>query len=220
LASTEAANSLLKTLEEPPASVVLILTAVHAEGLPATVVSRCQRLDLRPAARHVVEAFLMDRGVPEEKARLLARLSGGRVGWAVDAIQDEQLLQQRQQRLEQLVEILSADRVERLEFAQSASQDPAGSRALLELWTVWWRDLLLVQGHGSRHLINVDRRGELERLAGQSALPEVWTALNALEETAAQLEANVNARLAWEGLLLRLPRWQSMPGGRDNQRQY
>jgi len=48
MASLEAANSLLKILEEPPEHVVLVLTAVQPESLPATVVSRCQRLDLRP----------------------------------------------------------------------------------------------------------------------------------------------------------------------------
>jgi DNA polymerase-3 subunit delta' len=58
LATLEAANSLLKTLEEPPAQVVLILTAVQAEQLPSTVISRCQRLDLRPLSRHIVEASL------------------------------------------------------------------------------------------------------------------------------------------------------------------
>jgi DNA polymerase-3 subunit delta' len=216
LASTEAANSLLKTLEEPPAQVVLVLTAVQAELLPATVVSRCQRLDLRPTARPVLEDFLVGRGVPAEEAKLLARLSGGRVGWAVDAAQDQHLLKQRQQRLDQLVEILSANRIERLEFAERAGQDAVDSRALLELWTVWWRDLFLLQGQGSGYLVNVDRRGELEWLAGRSGLPEVWAALNALQETAAQLEANVNARLAWEGLLLQLPRWQPVPGDRGS----
>ena len=92
LASIEAANSLLKTLEEPPGHVVLALTAVHAEALPATVVSRCQRLDLRPVAQATLEAALAGRGVPPEKARLLARLSGGRVGWALEASRDEALL--------------------------------------------------------------------------------------------------------------------------------
>jgi DNA polymerase-3 subunit delta' len=220
LASTEAANSLLKTLEEPPAHVVLVLTAVQAEALPATVVSRCQRLDLRPAPRHIVEAFLEGRGVPAEKARLLARLSGGRVGWAVDASQDQNLLQQRQQRLDQLIEILSANRVERLEFAQGVSQDPVDSRALLELWMVWWRDLFLVQGQGNEYLINVDRKGELEWLAGRSTLAEVRAVLNAIQETTAQLEANVNARLAWEGLLLQLPRWQPIPGDHGSEIQH
>jgi hypothetical protein len=140
------------------------------------------------------------------------------VGWAVEASRDQALLQQRQERLDQLVGLLSADRVERLEFAQRASQDPLASRALLELWMVWWRDLFLVHGQGKQHLVNVDRRGELEWVAGQSTLPEVWTALNALQETAARLEANVNGRLAWEGLLLQLPRWQPLEGDRGNER--
>jgi DNA polymerase-3 subunit delta' len=220
LASTEAANSLLKTLEEPPSKVVLALTAVQVERLPTTVVSRCQRLDLRPAARQMVETFLEGQGVPAEQAKLLARLSGGRVGWAVNAAKDQNLLEQRQQRLDQLVELLSADRVRRLEFAQRASQDPAAGRAVLELWTSWWRDLFLVQGHGDGYLVNVDRKGELEWLAGRSTLPEVWRALNALQETAAQLEANVNARLAWEGLLLQLPRWQPRRDDHGSERQH
>jgi DNA polymerase-3 subunit delta' len=211
LASTEAANSLLKTLEEPPADVVLALTALEAETLPTTVVSRCQRIDLRPAPRHVVEAFLVEKGVPVEKARLLAQLSGGRVGWAIEASQDEQVLQQRQQHLGQLVEMLSADRVERLEFAREAAQNLEESRAVLELWTVWWRDLFLAQGQGEGYIVNVDRREELERLAGRTTLTEVWVVLNALQETAIQLEANVNPRLAWEGLMLQLPRWQLVP---------
>lgn len=218
LASTEAANSLLKTLEEPPPGVVLVLTAVQAEMLPPTVVSRCQRLDLRPAPRHVLVTFLVEQGVPAQQAQLLAQLSGGRVGWAIDATRDQGLLPQRQQDLDRLVEILAADRVERLEFALQASQDPVTSRALLELWTLWWRDLFLVQGQGSGHIVNVDRRDELEGLAGRGTSSEVWTALNALQETAAQLEANVNVRLAWEGLMLRLPRWQPVSRNRSNGR--
>ena len=206
LASTEAANSLLKTLEEPPGHVVLCLTAVHAEALPATVVSRCQRLDLRPAARQVVADALTEGGLPAPRAQLLARLSAGRVGWALGASQDDGILRQRQQALDQLVGLLSADRVERLDFAWKASRDPGHSRRLIELWTSWWRDLLLLCGDRECHLVNIDRNDELGSAAGQTTLSRAWAALSALQAASAQLEANVNARLALEGLLLKLPR--------------
>jgi DNA polymerase-3 subunit delta' len=208
LASIEAANSLLKTLEEPAEHVVLVLTAELVEMLPTTVVSRCQRLDLRSAARHVVEDMLRDRGIAARKAQLLARLSGGRVGWAVEAVREEGPLAQRQQELNQLIEVLSANRVDRLDFAWRASRDSMASRALIDLWITWWRDLLLLHGQGEGHMINVDRSDELRSLARRSTLPQVWAALKALQSAAAQLEANVNARLAWEGLLLKLPHWQ------------
>jgi DNA polymerase-3 subunit delta' len=211
LASLEAANSLLKILEEPPEHVLLVLTAVQPESLPATVVSRCQRLDLRPVARHVLESALREKGVAEPQARLLVRLSGGRVGWVLDASGDNAVLNNRQRDLDQMIELLGATRVERLDFAWEISRKPDASRTLLELWIVWWRDLLLMHNQGQDHVINIDRSDELGWLASRSTMPQVRLALDALQSAAAQLEANVNARLAWEGLMLNLPHFQMPP---------
>jgi DNA polymerase-3 subunit delta' len=212
LASTEAANSLLKTLEEPPAHVVLILTAVQAEALPATVVSRCQRLDLRPITLRQVADALRDRGIASDKAELLARLSGGRIGWAMQAAEREELVSQRQRGLDQLIQLLSAKRVQRFDFASKTSRDPASCRDLIELWAVWWRDLLLLRAAGGEHLVNLDRADELGQLVHKVDLSQAWAVLVALETTAAQLDANVNARLALEGLLLKLPHWDAVAG--------
>jgi DNA polymerase-3 subunit delta' len=186
---------------------VLLLTAVQGDLLPTTVVSRCQRLDLRPVPRDEVETSLRDLGISASRAQLLARLSGGRVGWALDASQDDRLLQQRQENLDQLQQILSSGRVERLDFAWQASRDVDASRTTIELWTTWWRDLLLLYGEGEDHVVNVDRSEELGRVSRQSNLPQVQRVLSALQETVAQLDAYVNPRLALEGLLLKLPRW-------------
>jgi DNA polymerase-3 subunit delta' len=204
-ASAEAANSLLKTLEEPPAHVVLILTAAHPEALPSTVVSRCQRIDLRPVAPQVLESALIERGVPPAEAHLLARLSGGRAGWALAASDDDAMLRQRQQDLDQMLELLTASRVERLDFAWQASRDQSAALRLLASWTGWWRDLLLLCGRGEGSVANVDRLDELRLTAQQSSLPQAWMTLKALQATEAQLEANVNPRLALEGMLLKLP---------------
>jgi DNA polymerase-3 subunit delta' len=208
-ASNEAANSLLKTLEEPPAHVVLALTAVDPEGLPPTVVSRCQSLHLRPTAHHVIEAVLRERGLQPAQARLLARLSGGRVGWALSASQDDAALDQRKHELDQLVTLLSADRVDRLDYALEASRDPVAIQRQIELWTTWWRDLLLLCCQDENHVVNADRIDNLRKLAGQTTLYQTWGMLKALQTTAEQLSANVNKRMALEGLLLKLPRWQT-----------
>jgi DNA polymerase-3 subunit delta' len=212
-ATLEAANSLLKTLEEPPAHVVLGLTATCADVLPETVISRCQRFDLRPATYSVVEEALQSRGVPSTKAQLLARLSGGRIGWAFHACEDGAVLQQRQQDLEQLLELLSAERVARLDFAWKASHDRASVRRQIEQWTSWWRDLLLLWGQDEHNVVNIDRLGELRVLAERGTLPQIWAGLKALRTAAAQLEDNVNVRLALEGLSLNLPRWRPVTAG-------
>ena len=205
-ASVEASNSLLKTLEEPPGHLVLVLTAVDAAVLPTTVVSRCQRLDLRPAPQQVIEAALCERGIEQPRAQLLASLSQGQVGWALSAVQGEGVLQQRQRDLDQLVELLVTDRVGRLEYAAKVSQDAQAVQRRLEIWSSWWRDLLLLCGRSQGGLVNVDRLSELNSLADQLTVSRALAGLQALQETAVQLEAHVNTRLALESLLLQFPR--------------
>jgi len=204
-ATLEAANSLLKTLEEPSAQVILILTAVHSESLPRTIVSRCQHLGLRPVAAAVIEEMLRDKGIAPAQAQLLARLSGGRLGWALQAAEDELLLRRRQQDLDRLSRLLTAGRVERLASAHEVSGDPAGARQLVELWTCWWRDVVLF-GQGAEGLVNSDQNEQHSAVSRQIAPAQALAIVRALQATAAQLEANVNTRLALEGLFLQLPR--------------
>ena len=212
-ASVEAANSLLKILEEPPPHFVLILTAQQVEALPSTVVSRCQRLDLRPAASDQIESALLQRGVARDKAQLLARLAGGRVGWAFAASQDGAIMSQRQKDLDLLSELMSADRVRRFDFAFSTSRDRPAIQRRLVTWASWWRDLLLLHSVGEVGVVNIDRIDELHAVAERTTLSEALSGIQAIEAAAVQVEANVNARLALEGLLLRLPRWPAISPG-------
>ena len=122
--STEAANCLLKTLEEPIGKVIFILLTTNEKLLPMTVISRCQRLELLPLATTEVEAVLNSGwGVEPQKAELLARLCHGCLGWAISAALDGSLLQQRAERLDRLFDIMGADYEERFAYAaQLAAQ--------------------------------------------------------------------------------------------------
>ena len=90
-----AQNAFLKTLEEPPPQVVFALVTADESRLLPTIRSRCRRLELRLPAVAEVEAALAARGVEAERARLLARLSRGRIGWALEAADDASLLERR-----------------------------------------------------------------------------------------------------------------------------
>jgi DNA polymerase-3 subunit delta' len=210
-ATTEAANSLLKTLEEPPSHAVLVLTAERAESLPATVISRCQRLELRPVAYRTIKDILIERGLVPAQARQLAKLSGGRIGWALQAAEEPEVLELRQQALDQLLKLLPADRVERFRFARETSPAPATARRQIELWITWWRDLLLLYSQVERHVVNVDRMDDLRAVSAETTFAQALAALATLHETVNHLDSNVNAQLALEGLLLKLPYLE--PGG-------
>ncbi|MGB9879748.1 MAG: ATP-binding protein, partial [Anaerolineae bacterium] len=205
-ATLEAANCLLKTLEEPPPRVMLILTATQAELLLPTIVSRCQVLNLRPLALDQVEqALQVHWGVEPRQARLLARLSGGRMGWAIAASRDEALLLDREKYLLVLEQALGEKRIERMRLAQQLSQNPENLPGILDLWQNWWRDLLLAKSGNAQWMTNVDREQTVLHEVQHYTLGEIWACLRATERAAEYIEQNVTPRLALEVLLLSLP---------------
>jgi len=210
-ASLEAVNCLLKTLEEPAPKVVLILTAVNTSLLPETLLSRCQVLVLHPLAIQQVEKALVEVwGAGREEARLLARLSRGRMGWAIQALEDKKLLEHRERHLERLWKAMEGGRVERWECAQELSQEPEAVQEALAVWCDWWRDLLLAKAHATQGVVNLDRMPLLAEQAARYDLPQMVEVLTSIQRTAFRLGQNVNLRLALEVLLLDLPRLGEM----------
>lgn len=205
-ATREAANSLLKTLEEPPAHVVLLLTAVDADALLPTVVSRCRVIPLRPLPTNQVQAALEDRwNVDAEQAALLARLSGGRIGWAVAALEDSAILERRQAEIDVLTAVADAGRVSRLDIAYRLSRDENHLGDTLALWLSWWRDLMLVKTGTADAVTNADHLRTLQRQAAGYDLQQIADTVHAIQQAIRQIDANVNKRLALEVLLLNVP---------------
>ena len=204
-ATREAANALLKTLEEPPPQVVLILTASDADLLLPTIVSRCRTMALRATPEQVIAQALVERlGLVQQQASLLARLSGGRPGWALRAAQDDSLLAQRTQDLDLMEGLLRRGKVGRLEAAeQLAKRDDLAT--LLALWQTWWRDLSLIALGCDDLVVNLDRRDAVRQAAAHITAQQASAAVRGLAQTQTLLLKNINSRLALEVMLLK---WQ------------
>lgn len=206
-AEEAAANAFLKTLEEPPAYARLILTSRDASLLLPTIASRCQVLALRPLPAADVQAALVQRWqVEPQLAHLLARLSGGRLGWAVRASADPGLLAARSAALDALAAALSEGRAERLMRSEQLAKKKESLPEVLEEWVGWWRDALLVKNSDTARITNVDRAAALSAQAGALSLEEIEHALKQTRETVYYLSQNANERLALDVLLLGLPR--------------
>lgn len=206
-ATPAAANALLKTLEEPPPYVVLIVLAQDAELLPPTIVSRCQHLILRTLPVAVVRAALeKEWGATSEEANLLAHLSGGRIGYAVKLLADRKALQQRTRWLDELERLLDSSLSERFRLVEELSRDVSAVIEALDLWTSWWRDMLLIAAGATRAgLTHVDRTGNLNRYVTRFGVEQSLAALRALQAATARLKCNANPRLTLEVLMLDLP---------------
>ncbi len=208
LANDGFANKLLKTLEEPPAFALFCVTALDRHDLLATIVSRCQVLELRPIATEtMVDALIQQWQVDSAEAALLARLASGRLGWAVSQAQQPDKGEQRLSQLQTLWQMSAADPVDRLLFAEK-SATTFTSRHLFEmidLWMTWWRDVLLVQSGCPDTCCNIDQTVVLQRQAEAVSSKTVRDYLRTLQRIETYLHHTVNTRLALEVLLLKLP---------------
>lgn len=219
LASVQAQNALLKTLEEPPEGVVLLLTARSTANLLPTIVSRCEALNLRPLDPALIEQALRADGLPPELARLLAAISGGRPGLARTLAADEELLTRRAAALDELMRLMAAGRGERFAVAEKLARKHKTSEELesvrrraeeaLLTWLTLGRDALLLSHGADAHPANPDRRADLERLARSLSPEALAAAVRALQTTLERLDRNANIQLALENLMLDLPR---LPG--------
>ncbi len=209
--SSEAANCLLKTLEEPVGKVIFILLTTNDKLLPATVISRCQRLELSPLAATEMEAALISRwDIEPQRAKLLARLSHGRLGWALSTALDDSLLQQRTEGMQRLLDITNADYEERFtyaaELAVQFSQRRGSVQEVLALWLDWWRDLLLVKVGCNEAITNVDLEATLVDSTRSYKLAQIKAFISSIQAAGEQLRQNANPQLVLEVLMLNTPR--------------
>ena len=212
-ATTQAANALLKTLEEPPDRVVLLLTANTPEGLLPTIVSRCEVVRLRPASIASTQTYLETvKGLPADRASLLAHLSGGRVGAAVNLAEDPDALTRRREHLADLFRLLPAARHERFKLAELIAKPRAQARQKLNdvllIWLSFWRDVFFRATGETLPLLNIDAEPQINQVAAQ-VTPELARALIITHEEAFhQMALNANIQLLAESLLLQWPQVQ------------
>lgn len=207
-ANPNAANAFLKTLEEPPNYAVIVLTAVDPDLLLPTIRSRCQQVALRPVPAAVIQQALEDRwDVEPGRARMLSHLADGRIGWAIQAVDEPKLLEDRTERLAILHSALTLNRVGRFDLASRISKNPEELLALLRTWLVWWRDLVLFLFGGAQEAItvNLDERERLHRLSFEWKEAEIIQSLRQTDEAIWQLGRNANTRLVVENLMLVYP---------------
>jgi len=205
--TTEAANALLKTLEEPPPSSCLILIASDPDALLPTVRSRCRLLALHPLSTADLVAHLVKAAsLTQEEAHLVATLSGGRPGRALrfdlDAYRSarEAVLEI----LDRLVERRPRAHVLKDAEVLGSREDDRFIEASLEILETLLRDAMVLMTTGeASHVVNRDILDALRRLGGELG-DRIPDAMRRIAEARRDLGWNVNKQLLLEVLLLDL----------------
>lgn len=194
-----AQNAFLKTLEEPPADTTFIILSSTPDALKPTIRSRCSRVTFQPLSVEVVAQRVADsRGVALDEARLLAALSGGSIGGALEI--DEAFLKRRREIIEAFEGTAKNDYAGWLRLAEGWAQKEAG--LVLDVLESWLQDLALVAAGSQAPVVNVDLVEQAQKAAGELGVVEALSHLEKLKHARWMIERNVQPRLALERLFL------------------
>lgn len=203
----EAANSLLKTLEEPPAYGLIILLARETESLLPTIISRCHLIQLNPLSAENIEQLLLEAGYGDkEKVRLIAGLAAGSPGEAIKLMEDEDFFQQREKlydflaRLPELTELDVFQYVDELHGFINNKEDFPTFNLILN----WYRDIILYRMACPEQVVNSDYLDYYSRLCEYYSLEELLSVMDLVNIIKRYIDSNVKVDLALQVMFLKI----------------
>jgi len=200
-----AANALLKTLEEPSAANILILVSSRPYSLPATIISRCRHMRFNPLLAIAVSRFLGEqRGMDRQKASLLAGLSGGSIGKALE-LDQEDIAAYRAEIMQLLMKARKDDPISLLNLVSNFGQDKKKIKQGMDIISSCFRDaLILKETRKAEMLLNADHPSFINtlarRLSGEQLLQNIFLVARAW----GTIELNVNKTLTLETMAFKL----------------
>jgi len=195
--SADAANSLLKVLEEPPLFCHIVLVTENPFLLLPTIVSRCQTLAFSAISNEEIGRILADHDYPEEQARVLALLVGGNLERALELEWEE--ARALREGSWQIFESLVTGRQPSLfleRFGALAKSTQEEFERTLELFASFARDILLLGAGGeARFLLNPDLEAGLREAAATLDVPRAAALLAEIDFVRSGLDRNLNKNL-------------------------
>ncbi|MGE5390682.1 MAG: ATP-binding protein [Deltaproteobacteria bacterium] len=205
LMRAEAANALLKTLEEPPWYAVIILLT-DEQSLLETIMSRCQQVRFFPLSEAVIEQLLVERGIDREIAVRAARLSLGSLGDALEFAGGGEIPQAYEIAGEILLELAGGEMISVFNAAERMEANPELISGMLETML---RDLVIYKYSGRLESLALpDNLKVVQALQGQADPAKIRGALQQLDDLRRNYRRHVNALIVstnisymlWEAL--------------------
>ncbi|MBM6760390.1 DNA polymerase III subunit delta' [Megamonas hypermegale] len=197
-----AENSLLKTLEEPTGDVVFILVTANKDLLLPTILSRCMKLYFAPLSEDEIKIILKSKyAVNEDKATVIAKLSGGSMKRAISFLDDDNF-----NLCQNAMDFLSKD-LNAKDIWQISDEFSAMDKAKIKQWADFLqmiiRDLLLLQAGADDNLLyNRDKKDVLDKLIVNFSLNRLFNCQNLIENLVKRLSSNADLKLMMQDFML------------------
>ncbi len=202
--TAQAANTFLKTLEEPPGDSVIILLTYNANLLLPTIVSRCQTVKFRNVSKETIKTYLQKNyGTSDEIADLAAEYSKGILNRAVNIVNgNDGILNKRAEIIKLFEKIINADSEIIYELENYFEENKDNIDIIIEIIMMWIRDVMFVKNNLDDLVINKDfiqlAKMHVRLMKGNNDLIEI------MQGTIDNIKSNVNYKLAIDNMLLKI----------------
>jgi len=202
--TVQAQNALLKTLEEPPHYVVILLLAESIDSFLPTILSRCVNLKLNPLSSALVKDYLIGReNTEEEKADFYAEYSQGCIGKALELLSDEAFAEKRKTVLECILTASDGDVISAMNCAKML-EAYKGDSSVLDIAEMFFRDVLVYSTTKDKEsIIQKDLMEDIRKTARKLSAEKIIKRYDAVIDAQKQLKMNSNYSLTMEVMLMK-----------------
>ena len=195
----QAQNALLKTLEEPPKYVVILLLTENEETFLPTILSRAVRMKMSYIPENEIIKMMQERGFSAEESRMAAHLSDGVPGKAIEIAESEDFKALLEEVIGLVTKAGGPDPAEVLAFSKRMAERKTDANEVIRLFRQWYRDVLAAKaGAESALLFFSAQEKEIRKNADHLSFEGIGRILDALELLGERLRANVNTELSFE----------------------
>ena len=207
--SQEAANSLLKTLEEPPRKTLFIFLTQYLKSIPLTIVSRSQVVNFNLVPLEEILNYLLNKNLKEDLAWEIAYLSQGRPGLAFDYLENNSLFCKRKEEIINFLNLLNLPLAKKFDYieekisAKKTLKDKCATAInLLDDWTTIFRSLLLTKSAFEENKKEIFITETINILSQKYSYKDLIKFIDKINQGKKYIKNNINPRLVLENLIL------------------
>ena len=203
--TVESQNALLKTLEEPPEYAIIILITNNKESLLPTIKSRCEIIKFLPISIMELKKYLMDKGIDEKRALLLANFSRGSIEKALELSESTDFTIMRDDIQNYIQHILDKNMIEILNIQSDMDKHKDKITVLLDMMINYFRDMMMCMGNIDKDMIiNGDRITFIQNMSKKITYSQVSKVIDIIEETKRKMRSNCNFNVSIQVMALNI----------------
>lgn len=202
--NVQAQNAILKTIEEPPHYVIVILITNNAGAFLQTITSRCVMLSMKPVREDIIREYIMKKyQIPDYKANLCVSFAQGNVGKAIELAKTEEFDEVKAEAIHLVKYIDDMEIGEIIDAIKKIEEFKISVNDYIDILMIWYRDVLMFKvTNDANSVIFKEEIGSIREQANRHSYNGIENILNAMAKARQRLSANVNFQLTLELMIL------------------